>query len=896
MWKVVVLFLVIVAAQMSVSGVAIAQLRVEGTLKTRDGKPVSHASVTIRNSDDRILIFTPTNHIGHFAIDILTNVRKDSLSLQINHLGYARVNIPLISGQTHYDIVLEEKAIDLSEITVRNRPRIDSYGDTLSYLIESFAREEDRNIGDVLSRMPGMEVSETGQIFFNGKEISNFYIDGDDLLDDRYSIGTKTIPHAMVQKLEVMQNHQPLKVLRNKTLSDRVAINLVIKDDAKLKMTGQVKLGAGLPQQYDAELNSILFNKKYKMLNVLKGNNIGQDLAGELTSFNLNSMLSGAGNSRPQPLLSGGTSSVPGLPKSRYYMNNSGSLNFNNLVNLPNDLQIKTNIGGLIDRNDFIYRGESQIFVGADTIRYSEFQESMRNPFQTDISLVAMQNKDHYYFNNAFKFGFAGQGEHIMLESNEARMNQHIKYRVRDFANTMEYVPQLKNKHVISLNWYLNHYNRPENLIITPGLLPELLNEGQTYAAAEQWAQTPTWFNRLSVGYRMPGRRFMQYYSLSMTNEKQDLHSQLRLQQENGSFLLFQGSDDNNLSWRRHQLSLNGTYEYKSRRFESSLSLPIGLHSIVYEDPGFALSEKNARLLFNPSFSFKYKTTIEDYLALNYSFNNQMGNITGVYRGVLLQNYRVLGANDADLQERSSHQLGMNYHFQRAIQMLFMNAGLAYSKSMANTIVSSIVTEDISRTIYLPFDNDVSSFSANVGMSKFIFALGATASLKSSWSTSRINQLINEQTLPYVNRMLTINPAIEASLFRKVSLNYNATGSWTTSRLLEKPSGVDPQDRQTQHYQQSLGLSYSPWRNIFLRVSARHQYSMQPGMEDIQYYFVDAFLRKRVNKWRTDVELNLTNLADVTSFETYALSANQFFHSRYELRGRMAVLKVIFNL
>lgn len=42
-----------------------------------------------------------------------------------------------------------------------------------------------------------------------------------------------------------------------------------------------------------------------------------------------------------------------------------------------------------------------------------------------------------------------------------------------------------------------------------------------------------------------------------------------------------------------------------------------------------------------------------------------------------------------------------------------------------------------------------------------------------------------------------------------------------------------------------------------------------------------------LSKWRTDVELDLTNLAKLTSYETYILSANQFGYSHYNLRGRM---------
>lgn len=75
---------------------------------------------------------------------------------------------------------------------MKSRPRIRRLGDTLSYEVNSFAKDENRSIGDVLKRLPGTEVSESGGIKYQGKSISKFYIDGDDLLEDRYNIGTRT--------------------------------------------------------------------------------------------------------------------------------------------------------------------------------------------------------------------------------------------------------------------------------------------------------------------------------------------------------------------------------------------------------------------------------------------------------------------------------------------------------------------------------------------------------------------------------------------------------------------------------------------------------------------------------------------------------------------------------
>jgi len=866
-----------------------------GSLKTADGQAVPHASVTIRNVQGRIVAFKASDATGRFAIP-LPAISTDSLYLQVNHLGYANVALPLASDRAHYDITLVEKPIDLSEVEVKSRPRIDSRNDTLSYDVESFAKAEDRSIGDVLRRMPGMEVSESGQIKYNGQNISHFYIDGDDLLDDKYAIGTKTIPHVAVQQLEVLRNHQPLKVLKDKTLSDRVAINLVIKAEAKLKLTGQAKAGVGLPRQYDGELNAILFNKRYKMLHVIKGNNVGTDLAADFTAFNFSDMLSGAGNSRPQALLSSGTAGDPALPKQRYYFNNSGSLHANNLINLRSGLQLKSNVNGLLDRNDRAYRSQHILFLGDDTIRYTEWQDIGNAPFLTDVSFSAVANQEDHYFSNVLKLAYSGETGTSSLASNERNIQQQLRSRIRDFSNTLEYTPALKNGNVANLYWYVNHYNQPQTLAVSPGINEDVLNGGIPFTSLRQFGETPTWFSRATVAYRLPMGRIRQHYRAGMLNEWQQLHSTLRLTQAGGGETPYAGSADNALRWNRHQVFADGTYEYKQGPLEAVLTLPLAVQRIAYSDAAFSLDESVQRILFNPSLRAKVSTGLEDYLSFNYHYTNQLGNINGVFRGAVLTNYRSIQANDAALQERDGHALGLRYHFQRAISMLFLNVGITYTKSTANTIASRVVTDHIARTVLLPYANDVSSFNASAGISKFIFALGATASLQASWHTSRFNQLLNGEVLPFHNRSLTLSPGAEVRLFGKVSLTYDGSGTWTASRLVQGEATAQVSNRRLQRFDQSLALTYSPVKNTFLRVSGRHQFASQPELAAIRYFFADANIRYRLAKWRTDIEFDLTNLANVTSYETYSLSANEVGYSHYQLRGRMAVLKAIFSL
>ena len=221
--------------------------------------------------------------------------------------------------------------------------------------VSDFASAQDMVIGDVLKKLPGITVGSDGTIYYNNKAISNLYINGDNLLDDKYNIATTTIPQGVVEQVQVIQNDQPVKVLQNKVMSDDVALNLTIKKGAKMQMVGQESVGAGLPGNYDVDLNAMMFKDNYKAINYLKGNNTGYDLQQELVAHNLTNYEQLIDNSMPAALLSLGTVNNPALSRSRYLFDQSGLLNLNNLFKFRHDIQMRINAWYFHDnqRQDF---------------------------------------------------------------------------------------------------------------------------------------------------------------------------------------------------------------------------------------------------------------------------------------------------------------------------------------------------------------------------------------------------------------------------------------------------------------------------------------------------------------------------------------------------------------
>jgi hypothetical protein len=194
---------------------AFAQKQLKGKVSDAKGKPIASASVNLKDKEGNILGFTRSDDKGNFILSFTEE--NNNLSIEATMIGYAKQVVLVSELSKNYELKLVDTEINLKTVVVKNRPSLTVKGDTINYKTSDFADKQDRSIGDVLRKMPGIDVAENGKVSYNGKSISNLYIDGDNVLDDKYSIGTKSIPHGAVDKVQVIENDQPVKMLRKIT-------------------------------------------------------------------------------------------------------------------------------------------------------------------------------------------------------------------------------------------------------------------------------------------------------------------------------------------------------------------------------------------------------------------------------------------------------------------------------------------------------------------------------------------------------------------------------------------------------------------------------------------------------------------------------------------------------
>jgi len=884
--------MVLLICGMGWSVLCLAQGNIRGTVKDSTGKAVAFATVNLKNkANNAILAYTATDNKGAYSLTLPTGGNPDSLLVEVRIIGY-KAQVKSVTAAAPVDFVVKAAVNQLQEVVVKsNRPFLRTHGDTTGYKVSDFASPQDRVIGDVIKKLPGITVAADGTISYNNKPVSNVYIGGDNLLDDKYSIATNTIPHGSVDQVQVIENHQPIKVLQNKVMSDDVALNLSIKKGAKLQLAGQETVGGGLPGNYDVNLNAMAFKDKYKAINYLKGNNTGYDIQQDVTSHNYADYMQRIDNDVPATVLSLGAVNDPALSRERYLFDKSGILNLNNLINLKNNVQLRANAYYLHDTQRQDYCQQTTIFLPGDTVKYKETQHNRSVPDILHSQFTLNINRDKYYLNDVLLMDYNRTKSYSDLNTNGTPVNQVFKDNALNFSNEFNLIKSFKSNNVIQGYSYISHSSEPENRVIAPGYNAAIFNNGTPYNQLTQNVNVPAWYTNNYLSFKVPGNLVTQSFRAGFSVQSQKLNSDLSIIQNNNSTDLESDSAVNRVNWTKKKVYAEAAYDLPGTILKANLTLPLTLQHIDYADSLYALNKGMTRLYFNPELRVKYQTSTENYLSFLYNYRNETGTIEDIYQGYILKDYRSLYANNADLTERKDQLAAIGFNYRKALKLFFWSIVARYNHIEANNIASSVITNSLQQRIVLPYANSTDMWTVSGSVSKYSFALRTTFSGGIQWQSNSSVQIQNNVLLPFKTNSTLYNLSADTKVSDKVNFNYKATLTQIRSR-----SAAEASINRVDQLLQQAAVYYNPVEEVQFKLSGEHYFTRQQGNPDLKYFFADASARFRINKWKTDVELSAVNFLNVKTYNALYLSANTLMMSSYSLPGRIALVKLMFNL
>ena len=397
---------------------------IKGVIRNTLHEKLPFATVTLVNDSATVLSYAISDRNGEYRLLTPLGFENSKLWIEANIIGYLNKKISFSMKIHNYDFDLSRDDTALEDVMVKSQIPIKKIGDTLRYAVESFADIHDRSIGDVLRRMPGISIADDGTIYHNGKKIQNLYIQGDDLMSGRYGLATKAIRKEMIESVDIINNFQPIKVLKDKITSNATALNLILKDVNNLKIATNAELGLGLPKLYNLSITPIILNNKIKSISTFGLNNNGVDYSDFGKKLGTSNLINDISNKAPSIDLSLGTVSNPDLPLSTYYLNQSQTANVNLLFNSKSGIQYKTNLQLFHDKNHLNYLGNSNVYLMDDTISYIEQQSVTNIPLLINGDFNIQLNKKSFFLNNTTSFSLNKETNTGFMLSNEENFDQ----------------------------------------------------------------------------------------------------------------------------------------------------------------------------------------------------------------------------------------------------------------------------------------------------------------------------------------------------------------------------------------------------------------------------------------------------------------------------------------
>lgn len=259
------IFNVVIAILLGFPGLA-QNKNVKGVVSdTLAGKVVESAVILFITEDSTINTFTRTNHRGEFNI----SVPAHKYTILINYPKFA--NYAALVDLTQNDTldlgtigITRESAL-LEEIIIRGRQAVRVRGDTTEFVADSFLVQEGATAEELLAKLPGFQVDNSGKIKVQGKIVQKVLVDGEEFFGDDPTIATQNLSAKSIDKVQVynsLSTQQQITGLASNNESK--IVNIKLKDSYKKGGFGKVNIGSDLKKYLDSKfiLNHFINKRK----------------------------------------------------------------------------------------------------------------------------------------------------------------------------------------------------------------------------------------------------------------------------------------------------------------------------------------------------------------------------------------------------------------------------------------------------------------------------------------------------------------------------------------------------------------------------------------------------------------------------------------------------------
>lgn len=851
---------------------AYSQQRINGKVVRPDQQAVegAHIVVTPSNNLRGIVGFTFTDSKGQFSISL--NYNADSIGLLVRALGYEEKFIPLPSCDTTLLITLKVKEYMIDDVIVKSQP-IKQKGDTITYLVSSFARGGNFSVADVIKNMPNFNVTEEGTILYEGKPIQNFYVEGMDLMGGNYNTIVKNLPFKSVGAIDVYKNHQPYKILRKLIPSEATAVNVRLKQN--VTYTGHSEVGSGYePALYDINITPMAFKKQSQLLASFQANNVGQELESQFNIFeysggNFNKYLFYIPNQVNVSLVP-----QPNITRRRFYDNNTAFFSFNSLHKISNDNELKFNISAYTDRNYLAGHTATTYPFSDSTITFKENTSNRFNTHAIKFSGTFSKNSENRFFKSFVSVRSFWKHHFADLYGNSDSISQHANLPSIIVNNENKIISKKGN----SLSEYylnFNHIATDQSIDFTPGILPEVFNFGAPYSNISQ-------IFRLSETDLLAHFKRSRIYNFLRVSVRPSLNLQsgrILTQMEKDNQKLAVDSLLSNKKWWYLKQELSPSVAYQRKWFQAELFMPVSIRYLSQSDINHPSNGK-FNTWFEPGLSIKSDITPNWEFSGSINLQKKVFEPDESYNGIIIKNQYLIMRQEYLPYGNTNLSMLSKLSYSNAVKGVHFSTG--FSKSYG---FNKYITErNYSTFNYISYkiaklDNRHELDRYSLNFSYLISQIFTQLSLDYKYTHWKQDNLSNGELHKIHRFSHTVSANANTSYFDgwefDYKLKYNA--------FLFKPEKTNFSNTLINNI---IGVTYYYSSKTLLGFEC--DWHVTPGklQRNTSLYFFNVFMTHRFANNRYSLKLMLENLFNVNCYETFYHYSNSLVSSSVSLRPR----------
>jgi hypothetical protein len=867
--------------------ISCAQNIINGEITDRKNEPIISASIILKDNSGKIIAYTYSDQFGKY---VLKKERTGQSVLIASSMGFEQKSKDVAiehNNQTKtINFVLTPKVTVLKEIVIASKRPITIKNDTIIFNADSFKQGNEQVVEDLLKKIPGLNIDADGTIKVGNQEVEKVMIDGDDMLEKGYKILTKNMPANPIDKVELYQNYSNNKHLKDIENSNKVALNLTLKEDAKRVWFGNIHAGYGLVSEnrYKIGSNLMNFGKKNKYYFLTNLNNIGEDATGDINHLIRPYRFDEAGSigddQRINSLL-GLDFDTPNLKQKRVNLNNTEMLSLNSIFTLSEKIKLKT-LGFLnTDEIDFYRNSFQQFSIGNVTFTNTEDFRGRKTQItgfgKLNLTYDISKTKTFEYTG---KFNKTNEKNRSELLFNNDLLHERLNTNNQLFDQKIVYTTKFEHNKVFVLSSRYINEKTPQNYSVNQFISNDLFTENADNT--KQFSENKMQFAGLEA-HLLDKKSNGDLLELKIGN-------QLRIDDLNTRFELFQNENNvafpngyqNNLTYTANDLYLSAKYHLKLKNF--TLLTQTDFHQLFNQLENFNIKSNQNPFFIMPKIALEWRVNHKNKILTSYSYNNTNAGVLDVYSGFVQTGFRSFSKGLEGFNQLNSSSAILNYTYGNWGDKFFSNTFIMYSKNNDFYSTNSIIAQNYSQSEKIIIkDREFLSISSSID--RYFKPIKANLKINLGATKTNFKNIVNTSNLREVKHFNADYGIELRSGFRGV-FNYHLGSKWNYNQV-ETNIKNDFTDNMS-----FFDLSFIFNTKFNIQVQSERYFFGNLDKDNNKYYFLDLEARFIVTENKLTFFVSCNNLFNTDSFRNYSISDINISQTEYRLMPRYVLLKM----